>query len=320
MVRMPVVPDNYFDSDQVATGGASDAPDEPIDSQQNAEQSPKGILDGLPEPRPLNSLSLLLEPQDIADVPGLAAHDYKDAGVPSLADYADRRVQQDFAGLGDLSGSAATPALPSTAAPVHASRQPTGYASTFDHVSLTQPNWNSPGLNLSQNESVPKATDTGGKLESAGTGASILGHGIDLWNAQNALVGIPLGQEGARLLRGYTKPVAEALGPVAEGIKGYSEWKNGAPIVPTATGTAASAITGWAGARIGALGGAEAGAWFGQPEVGMVIGGAFGGLAPEFAYRHMSQQQIGNAMENAYGRIADAYGRTISVDPRSVLP
>lgn len=286
------------ESASIDPGFDMEAPQGDIDPGFIAGPAQQGILDGLSAPSTSSGLHMLMEPQDIATIPGLPAHVYQDAGVKSPGDYAL---------------SVATPVRAST-------RQPPGYVSPLDHVSLAQPDWNSSGLNFSQSGSVPKATDTGDKLESAGTGANILGHGIDLWNAQNALVGIPLGQEGARLLGGYTGPVAEALGPIGEGIKGYSEWKNGAPIVPTATGTAANAITGWTGARIGALGGGEIGGFFGQPEVGAVVGGAIGGFAPEFAYRHMSQQQIGNAMARAYGQVADAYGRTVSVDPRSVLP
>jgi hypothetical protein len=47
--------------------------------------------------------------------------------------------------------------------------------------------------------------------------------------------------------------------------------------------------------------------------IGGVIGGMAGGMAPDFMYRNMSRQQIG---ENA----ARLYGMGADVDPRTFMP
>lgn len=91
-----------------------------VDPGMGTKPGREGILDGLRPRSGSSSLHLLLEPQDIAAVSGLPAHVYESAGVKSLGDHADQRVQQEFAGLGDLSGAARKPALPFAPVPTHA--------------------------------------------------------------------------------------------------------------------------------------------------------------------------------------------------------
>jgi len=109
MTRMPTVPQNWLADDQEA--GPHILPflgDDPprMTPLPLARNDGPFILSDLanqePQPPRGTSLSLLMEPDEIASVPGLP--DYAYGGNGGLGDYADQRVRQDVGGQQGASG------------------------------------------------------------------------------------------------------------------------------------------------------------------------------------------------------------------------
>jgi hypothetical protein len=167
------------------------------DEGESFVPTPGGLLDGLPAADTGSSLHMFMEPKDIATIPGLPQHVYDDAA----------RYEQ--------ASSTATDS------------RPTGYVSHLDQVSLTPWDGNSAGLDLSApaSQSPDNPSKPGEKYEQGANGLGFLHHGINLWNAQNALLGLHFGPDGAELLKKYSEPVAKGLVPLENGLEAVADIK-----------------------------------------------------------------------------------------------
>jgi hypothetical protein len=296
MARMPVTPENWLVDDQEAEPQTlpfrgDDQPElTPLPMPRNAGLfTLSGLANREPQPPHGTSLSLLMEPHEIASVPGLPDHAY---GGNAFGDYVDQRVQQNVGG--------------------HAA----GYAPSLDQVSLAPHDWNPSGLDLSERAGSSADESTGDKLELGSKVSDYFNTGIEFWNGQNKILGLHFGPEGPEMLESYSKPITKVLGSAAEILGTGADIVKGAPIVPTLSGGIIKGGSRLGGATLGAAGGGALGeAAFGPPGgvIGGVFGGLAGGIAPDFMYQNMSRQQIG---ENA----ARLYGMGADVDPRTFMP
>jgi hypothetical protein len=260
-----------------------------LDTGEGASNTITGMLRGAAsQPAPQRSaLSWFMEPHEINSVPGL----------PDYA-YADQRLRQDVGGQQGTESKSGN------------------YASTLDQASLTPYDWNPSGLDLSRTGRSSAGESTGDKLERGSKAADYFNTGIDWWNHQNKILGLHFGQEGPELLERYSKPVTRVLGPAAEALDTAADIAKGAPVVPTLSGGIIKGGSRLGGAALGAAGGGTLGGlYFGTPGgvIGGVIGGLAGGAAPDWMYRNMSRQQIGEDAARLYGMGAD-------VDPRTFMP
>jgi hypothetical protein len=242
---------------------------------------------------------MFLEPKDVATISGLPQHVYDEAA----------RYDQ--------------------TSPAKADGQPGEYVSDPGQVLLTPWNGNSSGLDLSTSATHPtdNQSEPGEKYEQGAKGLSFLHHGINMWNVQNALLGLYLGPEGAELLKRYSEPVAKGLVPLENGLSAMGEIKNGAAVAPTLAGAGIKTGTTLGAIELGSAGGGALGTATGIPG-GTLVGGAagalLGGFAPNWVYGHMSNEQIGKAA----GRLADGATRSYSdlvinnpyYDPRLMGP
>jgi hypothetical protein len=275
MARMPIVPQNWLADDEDARPHilpfhGDDQPEmTPLPMARDADSF---ILSGLAnrevQPAHGTSLALLMEPREIASVPGLA--DYGYSGNGGLGDYADQRVQRD---VGGQQGAG-------------------GYAPTFDRMSLESHNLNPSGLNFSDVSPEP-----GEKAERAAKSASILGHLTDFWNVQNHAVGAFLGQEGAEMLGKIAEPVAAAAIPVENAFKAQADTSKGAQQTLTWMGAGAKAATALGGMGLGAMAGALGGP---AAPITIPLGAAIGAFAPDVLYRHTSNEELGRAIDRAF--------------------
>jgi len=251
-----MVPENWLADDQ--------APEMKILPAQRDDRP--GILSDMlyrePQPPRGTGLSLFMEPHELATVEGLPDH-----------------VRE---GLGDYAGQDSR----------GAAKQPAGYVSTLDQVSLT-PDRDLSGAVSSEPGPMPKP-EADDKLERAAKGVDILGKAIDGWDVLNHGVGLRLGMEGAEMLGKYAGPAGAALVPIEHAAEAYAETSKGAPEFETWAGAGgkAAAILGGMGA------GAMAGAWGGP--LGIAAGSVIGGLAPELMLRNVSNQQVGRFIDRAF--------------------
>lgn len=187
-------------------------------------------------PQRSSGLHLLLEPDEIATIPGM--QDYTEAGSASP-------------GANQLAGN------------------PPGSVSSLDRVSLA-PYAGDPGPNPS-----PALAESAGKTDQAATGVGILGHVMDGWNISNHGVGLFLGQEGADMLDKFTGPAAAALVPAEHALDAYAETSKGAPKFQTWAGAAGKTATTLGGMGVGAMAGAALGGPFMEftMPLGAAIGG-----------------------------------------------
>lgn len=170
--------------------------------------SPDGLLDELPDGGSTSGLHLLLEPKDIATIPGLPQHVY---------DNAARHAQS-------------RPAAANSGAGVYASR--------LDPISLAPQDLNPSGLDLSESggQSADVPSKPGDKYEQGANAAKYFGNAIDWWNDQNKILGMHLGQAGPDILEKYTGPIGKGLVATKNGLEAAGEIANGAPNVPTLAG------------------------------------------------------------------------------------
>jgi len=266
-----------------------------------------GLLDGLQGSDVGSSLHLLMEPEDIATVPGLPQHVYDDA-----ARYARGAMAKDPSGV-----------------PAAMSGQPDEYVSRLDQVSLAPRNLNPSGLDLpvpatQLTDNQSKADE---KYEKGAKAAEYLEKGIDWWNGQNKILGLHFGPEGPEMLEKYTGPAGKGLVAVENGLKAGGEIANGAPALPTIAGAGIKTGSTLGAMGLGMEGGGALGFAVGGPvgsTIGGVAGGILGGLAPDWVYGNMSNQQIGEAaghMVDDAGRSYDRYViRNPYYDPRLMMP
>lgn len=273
---------------------------DPENSVEGFDPTSGGLLDGLQHSDVGSGLSLILEPKDIATIPGLPQHVYDDA------------ARQERRG------------------PVGATGQPGGYVSSLDQVSLASQDLNPSRLDLSApaTQVTDKHSMTGEKYEQGATAAKYFGNAIDWWNGQNKILGLHFGEEGPKVLEKYTGPIGKGLVAMENGLKAGGEMANGAPVIPTVTGAAIKTGSTLGAVALGGQGGAAAGtAVFGAPvgtTIGGVAGGILGGFAPDWVYQNMSNQQIGEAAGHIVDDAGDAYRRYVIdnpyYDPRLVTP
>lgn len=315
MTRLPMVPDDWL------VGGDASEPAAPADSGAPDTGEPStitGLLQAAAsQPMRGNALSLMMDPSEIATIPGLPEHYYE--GGTGLGDYADPRVRQGVGGFGDLSELSSTPSLPSAGQASAEPGNPAGYVPALDQVSLAPHDWNPSGLDISAPATQSASSNPGEKYAQGGKAAEYFGNGIDWWNQQNKILGLHFGQEGPKLLEKYTGPVGTALGVIGNGLDAAGEIKNGAPVIPTVAGAGIKTVSSLGGAALGAAGGAAVGG-----VIGGALGGIAGGVAPDWVYRNMSDQQLGEAA----GRVLDNAGRSYRdyvidnpyYDPRLAMP
>jgi hypothetical protein len=226
-----------------------------------------GILDGLSQPEGASGLSLILEPRDIATIPGLSQHVYDDAA---------RQKQGSF---------------------VATNAQPDGYAPRLDQVSLTPWDGNPSGLDLSATVGQPadNQSKSGEKYKQGAKAAEIFGNAIDWWNDQNKILGLHFGPEGPEMLEKYTGPVGKGLVAVENGLKAGGEIANGAPRLPTVVGAGIKTGVELGGPALGSLIGGTLLTPVGLTPVGAVGGGLFGEFLADRAFDGKSNRQVGEA-------------------------
>lgn len=225
-----------------------------------------GLLAGLPDSNTGTSLHLLMEPRDIADVPGLPQYVYDEA-----AKYDHKYDQNSLAAKND--GAA-------------------GYVSSLDRVSLAPPDWNCAGLNLSAPAPRPPVSqpEPGEKYERASKAADFFSTGIDRWNNQNEILGLHFGSEGPRLLKKYSGPIGTFADSLGNGFEAASEIEKGAPDLPTYAGAAIKTGVDWGAVALGTSLGAAIGSRINKPYgtvFGGVGGGLIGGAVPDWAHGRM---------------------------------
>lgn len=298
MARLPMVPENWLAGDE--EGGARPLPLAP---DREAEMKPRPaarddepasiseMLYRYSQPPRGTSLSLFMEPHEIASIPGLPDHVYQ-----GLGDYADQRVRQSAEG-GGLAGIAPSLRMPTSEPSSHGSAARSGYVSSLNGVSLAQPDWGSFGSDLSRPANATKA-EAGDKLQRAATSVGILGRVTDGWGVLNHGVGLRLGMEGAERLAKYADPVGAALGPIERGIEAYDETSKGAPKFQTRAGAGAKSAAGLWGAGAGAAMGAAVGGPF--MEFTIPAGAFLGGLAADRVTGKMSNQQAGGFIDRMF--------------------
>ncbi|HKX36477.1 MAG TPA: hypothetical protein VJM79_07410 [Rhizorhapis sp.] len=271
----------------------------PEDAEDIVSSQPNlgGLLAGLPDSDTGSSLHLLMEPRDIAAVPGLPQYVY------------DEAAKYDQKSLAAKNGEA------------------TGYVSNLDRVSLAPPDWNSSGLDLSAPAPRPPGAkpQPEEKYQQASKAAKYFSTGIDRWNDQNEILGLHFGAEGPRFLKKYSGPIGTFADGLGNGFAAASEIEKGAPALPTYSGAAIRTGIDWGAVALGtSLGAALGTRIFGAPygTVGGGIGGGFiGGFVPDWAHGRMSNQELGETVLEPTG---SAYNKYVIhnpyYDPRLMVP
>lgn len=270
----------------------------PQDAEDIVSSRPNlgGLLAGVPDSNTGSSLHLLMEPRDIAAVPGLPQYVY------------DEAAKYDQKSLAAKNGEAAR------------------YVSSLDRVSLAPPDWNSSGLNLSAPAPRPPGTqpEPGEKYERASKAAEFFSTGIDRWNDQNEILGLHFGAEGPRLLKKYSGPVGTFADGLGNGFAAASEIEKGAPALPTYSGAAIKTGVDWGAATLGGALGAAIGSRINIPYgtvFGGIGGGFVGGFVPDWAHGRMSNQELGETVLEPIGSRYNKYMiHNPYYDPRLMVP
>lgn len=282
MVRMPIVPEGWLDGDDSA--GDAAAPDAGL-SKAEAPLTITGLLREATMPKRLRgtSLSLIMEPHEIADVPGLPDHVYEGLGV----------------------AGASSPKV-----------RPAGYQTSLDRVSLTPMQAGDAGLEPSRSPEGINRGSASDRWHQGARAAGIVNGGNTFWDAGNRVVSGIMGLEGeVGRLGDHSKWAGRVLEPLANGLEAQSEVAKGAPKIDAYNGATWKTITGLAGAEGGAEIGALAGTPLGPPGIigGTIIGGIVGGFAPNLLFGNRNQSQTGRL-------IAQTHADYVRNDPWAAFP